>query len=272
MSHSLLQEAEHLERAASEWRIQYYARLLPSGSTRLLDLGCGNGYAVAAWRARGVRAIGVDLSRYRLARWVEEHRAGHPFVVADARHLPFRHGVFDAVISSGMIEHVGVRESMDPYTVEAEADQDAARARVLSELARIVRPGGVSYLDFPNGAFPIDFWHGDRLGAFRWHGVPDALLPTFRDVTRWAAGIGLSVRLEALTGRLAFRQVGRRWWGRLLAKPVALALRLLDGAAERGWTRLPARFDPYLVISLRRRSEMLAQVEEHGWSNPDVLR
>lgn len=251
----LLEQAESLESAASSSRVHYYARLLPElGQRRILDLGCGNGYSVVAWNARGIDAIGVDVSRYRLARWVSEHRGRRPFVLADAQHLPFRDGAFDAVISSGMLEHVGVEETSGPYTVRATADQDERRGQVVAELARIVRGNGVAYLDFPNGSFPIDFWHGDRVGAFRWHRRPDALLPTFRDVTTWAASAGLTTGLEALTGRLGFRQVSSRWWGRLLSAPMALTLRVLDRAARIGFTSLPASLYPYLVISLRRRA------------------
>lgn len=165
----LLTEAERLESEAAVWRVSYYAKRLPGDAKRLLDLGCGNGYAVIAWRSAGVQAFGVDISRYRLARWVAEHRERRPFILADARNLPFRPDTFDVVISSGMIEHVGVRESSNPYTVHAEPDQNEARAQVIGELSRIVRSGGVSYLDFPNGTFPIDFWHGDQVGALRWH-------------------------------------------------------------------------------------------------------
>ncbi|HEX9945824.1 MAG TPA: class I SAM-dependent methyltransferase [Thermoanaerobaculia bacterium] len=247
-------EAERLEREASDWRINYYSKRLPAGGKRLLDLGCGNGYAVAAWRSLGVQAVGVDISRYRLARWVAEHRERRMLVLADARNLPFRPDTFDVVISSGMIEHVGVRESSNPYTVSAEVDQDEARAQVVGELSRIVRSGGIAYLDFPNGSFPVDFWHGDQIGTLRWHGIPDALLPGFRDVAKWASGAGMTVRLEALTGRLAFRQVSRHWWGRWLATPVAIFIRFLDRAVARDWLRLPIILYPYLVISLRRRA------------------
>jgi len=248
----LLHDAERLESEASDWRVSYYSKRLPANAKRLLDLGCGNGYAVNAWRSRGVQAVGVDISRYRLARWVAEHRDRRLLILADARNLPFRPETFDAVISSGMIEHIGVQEHANPYTVIAEADQNESRAQVIGELSRIMRSQGISYLDFPNGSFPIDFWHGDQLGALRWHGTPDALLPGFRDVARWAKTSNMMIGLEALTGRLAFRQVGSHWWGKLLAKPVAALLQFLDGAVARGWLSLPILIYPYLVISLRK--------------------
>jgi SAM-dependent methyltransferase len=247
----LLAAAEALEREASERRVTYFCGRVGGQARRLLDVGCGNGYAVAAWRRRGVGAVGVDLSFYRLGRWVEQHRTGRPFVLADAGALPFSAGAFDAVVSSGMIEHVGVSETANPYRVRAHADRDRAREAVVAELARVTRAGGTTLVDCPNGAFPIDFWHGDRLGAFRAHRVPDSLLPAFGDFVKWARAAGRVARLETLSGRLAFRQVSRRWWGRLLASPMSLLLRVLDALVERGWMSVPARTYPYLVVALR---------------------
>src|SRR5205085_1854621 len=138
-------------------------------------------------------------------------------------------------VSSGMIEHVGVSESSAPYAIHPHDDRDRARAAVIEELARVTRTSGVTLVDCPNGAFPIDFWHGDRVGAFRWHQVPDRLLPGFGDLRAWARAAGREARLETLTGRLAFQQVGQHRWGRLLAGPMALLLRVLDRLVEKGF-------------------------------------
>jgi len=251
----LLSEAEAFEERAATQRVTFLTKLFAEGShssQRLLDVGCGNGYAVREWSDRGLDAVGVDISLYRLSRWFGEHPASNrPFVIADACALPFRDGIFHRVVSSGMIEHVGVEESSMPYTVVARTDREEKRRRVVAEIARVADSAATILIDCPNGSFPIDFWHGDGLGAFRTHGVPDVLLPSFGDLRRWAEGCGYRAMVLPLTGRLAFRQVGSRWWGRLLAPLMRLYLWCLDGATRMGMGRVTAPFYPYLVVEIR---------------------
>lgn len=170
--------------------------------------------------------------------------------MADAEALPFPDGVFGRVVSSGMIEHIGVEESSSPYTVAALPDRDARRCRVVLEMARVAGDDAAVVIDCPNGGFPVDFWHGDRVGAFRLHPVPDELLPTYGELRRWAAEAGRTARLRPLAGRLAFRQVGMRWWGRLLAPPVKIVIAVLDLLVRVGLDRPVSRFYPYLVVEL----------------------
>jgi SAM-dependent methyltransferase len=249
---SLLAEAEALECQAAEGRVAYFSALLARRglpAATLLDVGCGNGYSVARWRGFGVRAFGLDRSLYRMSRWVREHGSAPRLVVGDAAQLPFAVASFDAVVSSGMIEHVGVAEAANPYSVTPHADRDRLRAGVVRELGRAVRPGGVAFVDCPNGSFPIDFWHGDRLGACRLHRVPDALLPGHRQLLQWGRAAGLRPRLQPLGGRLRFRQIGRRWWGRLLSPLVAAALKALDPLVKTALGPLIAWCYPYVVIA-----------------------
>jgi SAM-dependent methyltransferase len=253
----LLRDAEALEARAAGERVAFLTRLFGDGNhagQRLLEVGCGNGYAVREWSARGLGAVGVDISPYRLSRWVSEHPASHrPFVIADATALPFRDGVFERVVSSGMIEHVGVKESSLPYTVVAQPDREEKRRRVVAEIVRVADSAAMILIDCPNGSFPIDFWHGDGLGAFRTHGVPDVLLPSFGDLRRWATSCRCRAVLRPITGRLAFRQVGSRWWGRLLAPLMRLYLGGLDVLTRMGMGRITAPFYPYLVAEIRAR-------------------
>ncbi len=250
---SFLLEAEGLEETAAADRVGYYGAILGRGRVRsLLDVGCGNGYAVRDWRAKGLAAFGVDLAFYRLRRWTEEHPHERPFVVADAAALPFRPGTFDAVVSSGMIEHVGVDESPNPYTVRRQPDCADQRQAVTAELLRVADADGMVFVDCPNGTFPIDFWHGDRIGAFRFHRIPDVLLPTFGDFRRWGSREGFRPVPRPIAGRLRFRQISRRWWGRLSKPLMAVFLGALDRLARFGWGTLAAPFYPYLVVELER--------------------
>lgn len=251
-----LDVAEALESRAAGERVAYYDRHLgrrpEDRPPRLLDVGCGNGYAVAEWTRRGVGAVGVDNSTYRLGRWLAEKERRTLLVVADAARLPFLGGSFEATVSSGMIEHVGVEESRPPYRVRALPGRDALRRRVVGELLRVVAAEGPVFLDFPNGSFPVDFWHGDRAGAFRVHPVPDPLLPSYRDVAGWTAPPA-TPRLLPLRGRLRFRQVSRHWWGRLFRLPMAALIGTLDALRPLLPASLLAPLYPFLVVEIRRR-------------------
>jgi SAM-dependent methyltransferase len=243
---------ESLEQEAAAGRVDYYRSLLDLGEARgwILDLGCGNGYAVNRWRSNGVNPVGVDNSRYRLSRWVSEGVMDRRLVLADAVRLPFREDAFSVVISSGMIEHVGVQESTPPYKVAALPDREARRAAVVREALRVTDSSGALFLDCPNGAFPIDFWHGDRVGAFRIHAVPDALLPTLAEAKEWLVGTGATASLTPIGQRLRFKQIASRWWGRLLRMPVRLVVAILDRLVGRVDDRFLSPLLPFLVLRI----------------------
>jgi SAM-dependent methyltransferase len=206
-----------MEMDGSRRRIaDFYEPLLRrEGARRVLDSGCGNGLSVDLLNERGYDAWGNDLSQLRQFQW-RERQARERLVVASSLRLPFPDAYFDAVISSGVIEHIGVVESALPhYAVAPLADRDAQRAAFLAELVRVTRAGGVVFVDCPNGAFPIDFWHGDRPGAPRRHSRGEGFLPTFAEIRALAPP---AMRVDALSPykRLQFHQARRHWYGRLL--------------------------------------------------------
>ncbi|MFY9552166.1 MAG: class I SAM-dependent methyltransferase [Thermoanaerobaculia bacterium] len=251
----LLRQAEALEKAAAAARVGFYRSCEPSiaAGGRLLDVGCGNGDSVAEWRAAGIRAIGVDASFYRLSRWAALRRR-LPLALADAANLPFADGAFETAIASGLLEHVGVEELSNPYRITARPEKPSARARVVAELLRVVASGRGVYLDGPNGDFPVDFWHGDRVGAFRPHRVPDTLCPSLGELEGYARAASAELTLLPVGERLRFRQIAHRSWGRLLAPAARAALRFLD-ALPRGPLRpLLARLYPFLVVRVERRA------------------
>lgn len=74
--------------------------------TAVLDVGTGTGVAAAAALQRGASVVGIDFSETMIA----EARRILPsaeFRVANAESLPFEDGAFDAVVSNGVLHHLG---------------------------------------------------------------------------------------------------------------------------------------------------------------------
>jgi cyclopropane-fatty-acyl-phospholipid synthase len=105
-------EGATLEEAQeNKYRLVFDKLRLTEGD-RLLDIGCGWGGMVRYAARRGVRVIGVTLSREQ-ASWaraaIEREGLGHLAEVrfSDYRDVP--ESGFDAVSSIGLTEHIGVR-------------------------------------------------------------------------------------------------------------------------------------------------------------------
>jgi tRNA (uracil-5-)-methyltransferase TRM9 len=98
----------------------------------VLDVGCGDGRAFDAFKARGVSYAGVDISDEAVARakarWAQEVAEGRAaFETGDLLDLPVEDGRFDVAVAAGVLHHV---------------PSEAYRRRAVSELARAVRSGG----------------------------------------------------------------------------------------------------------------------------------
>ena len=218
---------------------------------RVLDSGCGNGLSIDLLADLGVEAWGNDLSRLRRWQW-RERRQRERLVIADTRRLPFPDAYFDAVISSGVIEHIGVTERGGvEYAVVPLPDRDGARVEFLRELLRVTAAAGTLYLDCPNGAFPIDFWHGVRPGGARLHSPAEGFLPTAAEIRGYLGAIG-DYRARPLSPhrRLRMKQVGRHWFGRLFRLPVAALLALMRVPGFRWLAGGP--LNPYLVLRIEK--------------------
>ncbi len=101
--------------------------------TSLLDVGCGNGRHLEAWRQMGVRATGVDLSLPLLRDAVA---GDSPAVRADMRRLPFPPESFD-----------GITSFFSSFGYFSSAEEDA---EVLKGFISVLKPGGWLFLDVPN--------------------------------------------------------------------------------------------------------------------------
>ena len=120
-----------------------YDRLRLTAGDRLLDLGCGAGrHAFEALR-RGARVTAFDYDEAELKDVAAMASAmaeagdipppgGSAVTRGDATALPFPDGAFDRIIAAEVLEHI---------------DDDGA---ALSELARVLRPGGTIAVTVPS--------------------------------------------------------------------------------------------------------------------------
>lgn len=124
----------HLDQPIGIWNYiriaNSIARQIPSG--HILDWGCGYGQMTYLLKRRGFHVTAFDMGETNntalpdipLCHEIEVVYSSHP------THLPFSDAAFDAVLSCGVLEHVG------------EGSQPGNELETLGEIARVVRPGG----------------------------------------------------------------------------------------------------------------------------------
>ena len=138
-------------RFGQDRRLAMVGRFVELGGARILDVGCGIGTYVQAFRRFSDDVYGVDVEPER----VEEASQTLPNIsVASAEHLPFADGSFDLVFLNEVIEHV---------------DDDRA---AIEEAARVTRAGGHVVVFAPNRLFPFET-HGAYIrGEYRFGNIP----------------------------------------------------------------------------------------------------
>jgi demethylmenaquinone methyltransferase/2-methoxy-6-polyprenyl-1,4-benzoquinol methylase len=128
------------------WRRELVERLeLPSGA-RVLDVAAGTGLITRLLEARGYEVVALDLSNEMLRVATQRGATG---VLATAETLPFPDMTFDGLTFGYLLRYV-----RDPL-------------ETMSELTRVVRPGGViGMLDFgrPRGIWASPWWLYTRVG------------------------------------------------------------------------------------------------------------
>jgi ubiquinone/menaquinone biosynthesis C-methylase UbiE len=147
------------EEEVEEYGNQYLApellrcldRYCGSGQISWLEAGCGPGYWNFLFNGdKRIRlSVGVDISDclVEAQRYKQEHNLGAlHFIKADLPRLPFKAESFNFITSLGVIEHF-------------------SRPQVpLLEMKRVLKPGGILFLDTPNKGiwglrtkyFPLD--------------------------------------------------------------------------------------------------------------------
>ena len=95
-----------------------------TAGTSLLDVATATGHVAGAASARGVRAVGVDVSEEMLAR-ARRLYPGVEFALGDAEELAFVDDTFDAAVAAFLLHHVP-----SPERVVAELARVASRVAV----------------------------------------------------------------------------------------------------------------------------------------------
>ncbi|WGH79645.1 bifunctional 2-polyprenyl-6-hydroxyphenol methylase/3-demethylubiquinol 3-O-methyltransferase UbiG [Jannaschia ovalis] len=116
-------------------RLKWFDRQIEWPGKDVLDLGCAGGFMAEALAEKGARVTGIDPA----AKAIEAARAhaaeqGHDirYDTGVGEELPYDDAAFDAVVCVDVLEHV---QDLD---------------RVLAEVARVLRPGGLFLFDTIN--------------------------------------------------------------------------------------------------------------------------
>ena len=161
----------------------------------ILDVGCGLGMYVRAFRRFSQNVHGVDIDGEKVT---EAGRELPNLCVAPAEGLPYPDGTFDVILSHEVIEHVA-----DDRQAVAEA------VRVLqSPEPREGRPGGRLVLFAPNRLYPFEthgaYWggryHAGNIplvnylpGPWRKRFCPHVKAYTRRDLRRLLVGLPVKI-------------------------------------------------------------------------------
>jgi SAM-dependent methyltransferase len=191
--------------------------------TRLLDVSCGSGFLLEAARARGVEAVGVDLSD-RAVRVAKHVAPAARLAVGAGEQLAFQGGTFDYVTCLGSLEHFldmgqGVREML-----------------------RVAKPAARFCIMVPNE----DFIGWKLLGH---HGTAQ------QDINEHLLPLAAWRRFFAEQGLEILRVTPDRWHAvRWRRTPGGGATRFVSGPLlEAAWRLIPLAWQYQFVFLLRRR-------------------
>jgi SAM-dependent methyltransferase len=218
----------------------------------VLDCGCGAGLSVDLLHEQGLDAWGIDSGASRHSQW-SGRRVPARLLSANALQLPFADATFDAVMSCGLVEHIGIHEEeRDGYRSHRLDNCGKQRLQFVRELTRVLKRDGFILLDHPHGAFPADFWHGGASGSIRWHWIYGDMLPRFSEIAAYFRAADASLKLTPVSPsrRLTFNKVSAHWYGRVFAPAMKSWLRLMDFRPFSFLARSP--LNPYMVTIAAR--------------------
>ncbi|MBN1622243.1 MAG: methyltransferase domain-containing protein [Endomicrobiales bacterium] len=129
---------EHVDNLTSRFSVQSYLdmaeeikKYLPKG--RILDWGCGYGHMSFFLRKLGFEVVSYDVFQDNSQKLIMKSLEVKPVVKDDGTLLPFEDSSFDAVLSCGVLEHVGNEQGS------------------LKEVRRVLKKNGYFFIyRFPN--------------------------------------------------------------------------------------------------------------------------
>ena len=135
-------------------------RYIALAGKRVLDIGCGDGGISIAFARRGAIVTGIDCDQNRIKRakvWAQEHGVTVDFRVEDGERAQAGAESFDLLICNAVIEHVH-----DPR-------------KLVEEMSRLLKAGGLLFLDTPNKHSVIQLISDTHFGLFGISMLPRAL-------------------------------------------------------------------------------------------------
>jgi SAM-dependent methyltransferase len=195
----------------------------------LLDVGCGTGGLLARLRAcrPDLRLTGLELGEFASRRAAA--KSGALVAQGSVNGLPFADASFDAVVAADLLCHDGV----DP-------------TQALSELRRVLRPGGRAVINMP---------------AYAW--LLSAHDRQVHNVRRFTAG-----QLRTLMRDAGFGGVKASYWNGMLL-PFVIAQRKL--LARQGSTSDVAAFPPWIDATFHTITEIERRLPFHLPTGSSVL-
>ncbi|WP_372790263.1 methyltransferase domain-containing protein [Paraconexibacter sp.] len=188
------------------------------GHTTVLDWGCGHGQNSDGLHQRGLQVSSFDYRPQRSEREADPESGvkplpHYPHLEAyierdDPVALPYDDGTFDAVLSMGVLEHVG--------------DPDGS----LEEIKRVLKPGGTLYVFKLPNRFSYTEKIGKHTGSY-WHGhLPDDRLYTLRSARELVASHGFGITASWRANMVPLNRTGDRLPA--LARPLWTLNRVLE--------------------------------------------
>ena len=173
---------------------------------RLLDVGCGPGYATVRFLEKADEVYGIDYDP-ALIKEAKGHNKKIHWTVGKGEKLPYKTGFFDVVIMSDVLEHV------------------ENERRSLDEVHRVLRKGGTLVISVPHkglfrmlDSFNMKFYFPT---LYRWF-KGKAYNPDIYTIAPWHRHYSREDIATLTDGKFT---IGKVFRGGLLVYPVATILR-----------------------------------------------